>query len=57
MIPEKIINEMGEYFFVIHPSLLPLYRGAAPIQHALLNGESTSGVSVITVSQDRFDAG
>lgn len=30
----------------IHPSLLPLYRGASPIQSALLNGESRSGISV-----------
>ena len=30
----------------IHPSLLPLYRGAAPVQRALLNGEKFTGVSV-----------
>lgn len=30
----------------IHPSLLPLYRGASPIQSALLNGESRSGISI-----------
>ena len=30
----------------IHPSLLPLYRGCAPIQYALLNGESKTGVSI-----------
>ena len=31
----------------VHPSLLPHYRGPAPIQHALLNGERESGVCVI----------
>lgn len=31
----------------MHPSLLPRYRGPAPIQHALLNGERESGVCVI----------
>ena len=31
----------------VHPSLLPHYRGPAPIQHALLNGEEETGVSVI----------
>lgn len=31
----------------MHPSLLPHYRGPAPIQHALLNGEKESGVCVI----------
>lgn len=30
----------------IHPSLLPLYRGASPIQSALLNGENRSGISI-----------
>jgi len=31
----------------VHPSLLPHYRGPAPIQHALLNGEKETGVCVI----------
>lgn len=33
----------------VHPSLLPAYRGAAPIQHALLNGDNDTGVSVISM--------
>jgi methionyl-tRNA formyltransferase len=32
--------------FNIHTSLLPLYRGAAPIQYALLNGDRETGVSI-----------
>ena len=31
----------------VHPSLLPHYRGPAPIQHALLNGEQETGVCVV----------
>ncbi|TFY65384.1 hypothetical protein EVG20_g5613 [Dentipellis fragilis] len=31
----------------VHPSLLPSYRGPAPIQHALLNGDTQTGVCVI----------
>ena len=31
----------------MHPSLLPHYRGPAPIQHALLGGEKETGVCVI----------
>ena len=31
----------------VHPSLLPHYRGPAPIQHALLNGDKETGVCVI----------
>lgn len=40
----------------LHPSLLPRYRGAAPIQWALINGERETGVSVISVAE-RMDAG
>ena len=38
MIPEKIIDlfEMG--MIVVHPSLLPKYKGGAPIFHAIANG-------------------
>jgi len=40
----------------LHGSLLPKYRGAAPINHALLNGEPTVGVSVIHITPE-LDAG
>jgi methionyl-tRNA formyltransferase len=40
----------------LHPSLLPKYRGAAPIQHAILNDESETGVTVLYVGEE-MDAG
>lgn len=40
----------------IHPSLLPTYRGAAPIQRALLNGAAETGVSVFRLVRE-MDAG
>jgi len=40
----------------IHPSLLPKYRGAAPIQWAIANGDTETGVSVLYVTQ-KMDAG
>lgn len=43
-------------FLNIHPSLLPRFRGAAPIQRALLAGEQETGVTVILLSE-RVDAG
>jgi methionyl-tRNA formyltransferase len=43
-------------FLNIHPSLLPRYRGAAPIQRALLAGEQETGVTLIVLSE-RVDAG
>jgi methionyl-tRNA formyltransferase len=40
----------------IHGSLLPKYRGAAPIHWAIINGETQTGASIITLA-DRMDAG
>ena len=40
----------------IHVSLLPRWRGAAPIEHALLAGDSKTGISVIKISP-KLDAG
>ena len=34
----------------VHPSLLPKYRGAAPINWAIINGETITGISIIKVS-------
>ncbi len=39
-----------------HASLLPRWRGAAPIEHALLSGDTQSGVTIIRVAQ-QMDAG
>ncbi|KAH8084329.1 Formyltransferase [Cristinia sonorae] len=43
----------------VHPSLLPAYRGAAPIQHALIDGRKETGVSVIEMTERKkgLDAG
>ncbi len=40
----------------IHPSLLPKYRGASPIQWALANGDQETGVTILYVSEE-MDAG
>ncbi|MBL7215864.1 MAG: methionyl-tRNA formyltransferase [Phycisphaerae bacterium] len=40
----------------VHGSLLPKYRGAAPIHWAMVNGEIETGISIITLA-DRMDAG
>jgi methionyl-tRNA formyltransferase len=40
----------------LHPSLLPRYRGAAPVQWAIANGERETGVSIIYLTE-RMDAG
>jgi methionyl-tRNA formyltransferase len=46
----------GRFSMNLHASLLPAYRGAAPIHRAILAGESNTGLSVITIA-DRIDAG
>jgi methionyl-tRNA formyltransferase len=45
LIPETVINAPEHKCFNIHFSLLPLYRGAAPVQYALLDGQTKTGVS------------
>ncbi len=40
----------------LHPSLLPKYRGAAPIQWTLIRGETVTGVTIILMSE-KMDAG
>jgi methionyl-tRNA formyltransferase len=55
---EKIPTEIHNQFLClnVHPSLLPKYRGASPLQTALLNGDAETGVSIIMVAE-RMDAG
>lgn len=40
----------------IHPSLLPKYRGAAPAEWAIANGETETGVTILTLEEE-FDQG
>jgi methionyl-tRNA formyltransferase len=42
----RILNAPKLGCFNIHTSILPKYRGAAPIQYALLNGDTSTGVSI-----------
>jgi methionyl-tRNA formyltransferase len=42
----RVLNLPRLGCFNIHTSILPKYRGAAPIQYALLNGDTTTGVSI-----------
>lgn len=41
----------------LHASLLPEYRGAAPINHALFNGDKESGLTVFFLNNKRVDSG
>lgn len=57
MIPMDILKSLDENVFVMHPSLLPKYRGGAPIQHTLLNNEKKTGITICQASIGKFDAG
>lgn len=41
----------------VHPSLLPRWRGAAPIIHAILHEDNVTGVSIMAIRPHKFDAG
>ena len=56
MIPESWLKIPSKAAFNLHPSLLPKYRGAAPIPWQILEGEKETGVSVAEVTKD-LDAG
>ncbi len=55
---QKLSRELLDGVFAInlHGSLLPAYRGAAPIQRAVMDGCAETGVSVISLAE-RMDAG
>ncbi|WP_036465004.1 methionyl-tRNA formyltransferase [Mycoplasmopsis sturni] len=55
-VPTKILILPKKAALNIHGSLLPKYRGAAPIQHALLNGDVQTGLNLIYMV-DQMDAG
>ncbi|MHC4573572.1 MAG: methionyl-tRNA formyltransferase, partial [Planctomycetota bacterium] len=55
-IGNELINLPPRGTINVHPSLLPKYRGAAPINWAIINGESQTGVSIITLAE-KMDAG
>ncbi len=51
IIPENVINNSKYGILNIHPSLLPEFRGASPIQGAIAAGKSKTGVSVIKMDK------
>ena len=56
IIPQKFLNIPKFAAINLHASLLPSYRGASPIQYALLNGDKKTGVTTF-VMDDKIDNG
>ena len=55
-VPVRILEYPRYGCINIHPSLLPKYRGGAPIHHAVMGGETETGVSLIQMTK-AMDAG
>lgn len=52
LIPEEIIDIFPKGIVNIHPSYLPYYRGATPIQSALVHGDKETAVSIMVIDQE-----
>ncbi|HLD34239.1 MAG TPA: methionyl-tRNA formyltransferase, partial [Patescibacteria group bacterium] len=52
IIPDAVLNIFPKGVVNIHPSLLPKYRGPSPIQAALLNGDSETGVTIMLLDKE-----
>jgi len=56
ILPESILNIPPRGAVNLHASLLPKYRGAAPVNHAILNGETETGLTTFMI-QKKVDTG
>ncbi len=56
IIPEEFLSLSKKGFINIHASLLPKYRGAAPIQRAIMNLDKETGISVMKINE-KLDEG
>ena len=56
MIPEAILNLPSLGCINVHASLLPKYRGGAPVHYAIINGEEVTGVTIMYMVK-KMDAG
>jgi len=56
LIPKNILKTTKLGFINIHASLLPKWRGAAPIQRAIMNEDKKTGVSIMKI-EEKLDSG
>ncbi|XP_054165633.1 methionyl-tRNA formyltransferase, mitochondrial-like [Oppia nitens] len=57
LIPGRAIRSCRLGMLNIHGSLLPRWRGAAPVNYAVLNGDQRTGVTIMRIAPKRFDIG
>lgn len=51
ILPKELLEVPAKGFVNLHFSLLPLYRGAAPVQRSIMNGDEVSGASVMVLTE------
>ncbi len=51
LLPKSLLDAFPLGALNVHPSLLPKYRGAAPIQRAILNGDTETGVCIMLMDE------
>ena len=56
LLPKEILNLTKKGFINIHASLLPLWRGSAPIERSIMNGDKQTGISFMKISE-KLDTG
>jgi methionyl-tRNA formyltransferase len=56
LIPQRVIDIPAHGWVNLHFSLLPAWRGAAPVQHAIINGDRVTGASTFSLVKE-MDAG
>jgi methionyl-tRNA formyltransferase len=56
ILPPEVLQIPKHFCINVHFSLLPMYRGAAPVQWAIINGERVSGVTIMKMNEE-LDAG
>ena len=56
IIPKKFLNLTKKGFINIHASLLPKWRGAAPIQRSIMNLDQETGISIMRIAE-KLDTG
>ena len=49
--PKELLEIPKKMCINVHGSILPKYRGASPVQSALLNGEKETGVTIMQMSE------
>ncbi|XP_026863122.2 methionyl-tRNA formyltransferase, mitochondrial [Electrophorus electricus] len=57
LLQESIINKFPYGILNVHPSLLPRWRGPAPVFHTVLHGDKITGVTIMQIRPTRFDVG